>query len=208
MDNKEFLKSFLVTLTEKEANYNFMKNCLSDQERILFSLKEKHRLLISNISLDTKSSVAIQQIFDKVSDSGFKFLESLINQGLAVVYPAQPMTCFIKMGNRGKEKSVEFWLSDGQGENLLTECGGGVQTVVSLILRIYYIVKNSLRRIVFLDESFGAIYGGQIELFMSFLKSLVDSLGFEFLWVTQNNDIIEYGDTAYEMFHGKLEKKK
>jgi DNA repair exonuclease SbcCD ATPase subunit len=208
MDNKDFLDSFLTELSEKEYNYNFIKKSLVDQEEKIEELREKHRNIVKQISLDTKSSSAIQLIFDKVSDSGFKFLEDLINQGLLTVYPTQPMLCEIRIGNRGKEKTVEFWLDDGKSINPLTECGGGPQSVVSLVLRIYYIVKNNLRRVVFLDESFTAISGVQLEPFLCFLQSLVDNLGFGFIWITHNNDIIEYCDHAYEMFNGILEKRK
>lgn len=193
-------------LLRHESNYTMMLKSLSNEQQGLVEMKKKHSELMDKISLDLTSSVIIQQIFDKVSDVGFRFLEDLINKGLSAVYPDAHYQCKLDVGIRGNEKTVEFYLNEGDEWVPISECGGGPQTVISLVLRTYYIVKNNLRRVIFLDESFYAISGSQLESFVSFLKSLSTSLGFKFLWVTHNKDVMNLVEDSYEMYSGTLKK--
>lgn len=195
-------------LTRQESNHALVLSSIETQGRELAEMKKNHEDITNKISLDIKSSAVIQQIFDSVSDSGFRFLEQLIDQALIHVFPDRDFSVKIKTGVRGTEKTVELYLNDGVSENLLQECSGAVQTVVSTVLRIYYIVKNNLRRFIVLDECFYALHNQQLEYFMSFLQTLEKDLGFTFLWVTQNQLVAEYCTNVYEMFQGSAERIK
>jgi hypothetical protein len=199
------LREYLIKL---ESNKQYIETSIVQQEKELDELKLKHLELTKQAALDVKSSVVIQQIFDSVSNSGFRFLEQLLNQALAYVFPDRDFTINIKTGVRGSEKTVELFLHDGICENPLAECSGAVNTVVSVTLQVYYIIKNDLRRFIVFDESFGALHNRQLEYFMSYLKTLEKDLGFTFVWITQNQLVTEYTTDVYELSFGKAERLK
>ena len=189
------------------ANYDMVKSNLETQKGELDTLTKTHKDLTDSVALDLRSATVVQQLFDSVADSGYKFIENLINSALITVFPERDFTVKIETGIHGSQKTVKFVLNDGVCDADLHECSGAVQTVVSVILRVYYIVKNNLRRVVILDESFYALHINQVGYFIDFLKNLVRDLKFEFLWVTQNHELLNYIDNVYEISQGACIKK-
>lgn len=188
------------------ANYQMLQTNLSSQKAELKTLTEDHVSLAELVALDLRSATVVQQLFDGVADSGFRFIENLINSALITVFPERDFSVKIDTGLHGTQKTVKFILNDGVCDAELHECSGAVQTVVSVILRVYYIVKNNLRRVVILDESFYALHINQVGYFIDFLKNLVRDLKFEFLWVTQNHELLNYIDNVYEISQGSCIK--
>ena len=197
-------------LGKLESNKQLLESSIFKQREELVELKNKHVESTDQISLDIASSSVIQDIFDKVSNSGFSYLEQLLDQALTYVYPQRDFAIKIKVGVRGSEKTAEFYLWDGVCESALSECSGGVNTIVSLTLQVYYISKNSLRKLLVMDEKLGAMDKDSIQLIIPYLRMLVDELGFTILFVTQNRELCEVDviEAIYEIYKGKAEKVK
>ena len=60
------------------------------------------------------------------------------------------------------------------------------------------------RRFVLLDEAFTDLSSSYIPTFLEFMKYLVSEMGFDFLWVTQDERIKPYGDKVYEANMGRF----
>lgn len=202
--------SDLIKINEFLGNLQSNKKLVEDSVRLnleeLQKLQESHSEVVKQMSLDLKSVEVVQVLFDKVSDSGFRFLEQLLDQALLYVFPNRDFSIKIHVGLRGAEKTVEFYLHDGVCENPLSECSGAVQTVVSITLQVYYIIKNELRRFIVFDEKFGALDSAGFDPVMSYLKTLEKDLGFTILFVTHNYAFkeSELVTKVYEMYRGNI----
>ena len=195
-------------LLRKQTEYTNVINDLGMKESELKSLTEDRDSLVDTVALDTQSSDVIKKIFDSVSSEGFAFLEQMVNQALKMVFIDENYEFKIKIGSRGSERTVEFLLNDGKSENSLSECGGGVQVLVSFVFRAYYILRTKLRKVIFMDETLVQLSPQYLEPFMTFLQLLVDKFGFDFLWISHCVALESYATKFYEIFKGKLVERK
>ena len=195
-------------LVQREADLVNLNKFIAAQELDLAKIRDGYNEVVEEVELDTKSSEVIKKVFDYVSGQGFRFLENMVNLALDTVFQDENYKLRIQPGSRGREKTVEFWLHDGESENQLSECGGGVNVLVAFVFRVYYIIRFNLSKEVFLDESFVFISPQYIEPFTDFLTLLVDKYKFKFLWVSNRTDLEEHVHKYYEIRKGKLYEKK
>lgn len=202
------LKKLDEALMKKDLEYSSVVEELVRKESELKATEEKHKALVDQVTLDSEVVEVVKKLFETISAEGIKFLEDLINQALQVVFTDEYYKFKIKFGSRGNEKTAEFILNNGVTESELSECGGGVQVLVSFVFRVYYIMKAGLRRVVFMDETMSQLSVNYIESFMGFMKMLVDSYGFDFLWISHSPYVEMYCDRYYEVSKGRLYVKK
>jgi DNA repair exonuclease SbcCD ATPase subunit len=208
METVDMLKRLDEALLQKELELKSSTESLNSKLQQLQAEQEKHRVLVEQVTLDFEVIEVVKKLFETISAEGVKFLEDLINQALHVVFTDEFYLFKIKFGSRGNEKTAEFILNNGVTESELSECGGGVQVLISFVFRIYYVMYSNLRRVVFMDETMSQLSANYIEPFMAFLRMLVDTYGFKFLWVSHSPYVEMYCDRFYEVSKGRLYQKK
>jgi DNA repair exonuclease SbcCD ATPase subunit len=204
----EDLRKLDEALMKKELEYSSVVEELVRKEAETKTTEDKHKVLVGQVTLDSEVVEVVKKLFETSSAEGIKFLEDLINQALQIVFTDEYYRFKIKFGSRGNEKTAEFILNNGVTESELSECGGGVQVLISFVFRIYYIMKSNLRRVVIMDESLSQLSANYIEPFMGFMKMLVDSYGFDFLWISHSPYVEMYCNKYYEVSKGRLYEKK
>jgi hypothetical protein len=207
MTNIEKYKKIISNFDILQAKYTMAveeDKRLSDQ---LSDTQYKHRSKTNEAVLDTSSSEVVKQLFDIMSQSGFKFLEQLGTSALQTVFTDEVYEFKIHTGSRGSERTVEFYILSGGKETPLSETGGGVQCLISLVVRIFFIMKHKLRRFVVLDETLASISPQYQDSLLEFLQSLVDQLHFDFLIISHQSGLESKVTNVYECYKGRLKKR-
>ena len=182
----------------------------TEQEKLsvkVVDFQTEHKEKTSEIVLDTTSAEVVKQLFDAMAASGFKFLEQLGTSALQTVFTDEVYEFKIHVGSRGAERTVEFYILAGGKETPLSECGGGIQCLISLVVRVFFIMKHKMRRFVVLDETLASISPQYQDSLLEFLQSLVDQLHFDFLIVSHQSGLESKVTNVYECYKGKLTKR-
>ena len=196
-------------LIAKKTQYQSFIDRLAEVELIQKNLTEKHFKEVGLIALDTKVAEIVKVIFDDVSIDGRVYLENLINSCLQAVFLDENYKIEIRSSSRGPQRTAEFWLDDGKSVNPISECGDGLNAVVSFVIRIYTILKTKSRRIVIMDEPFCNLSHQYFDSLVEFLKELVKKFQFKFLWISHSLFLEEKHDIkTFRIKNGVLTGKK
>ncbi|MBD3195912.1 MAG: hypothetical protein GF317_12695 [Candidatus Lokiarchaeota archaeon] len=84
-------------------------------------------------------------------------------------------------------------------EDILYDKGGSISDIVSLGLRISFLLLQGNSRILFLDEPFRFVDKERIEFISKFLKSLTERLNIQMIIVTRDVEIIDIADKVIEI---------
>ena len=91
------------------------------------------------------------------------------------------------------EKGFEVDLKDGVGQ--------GVRTIISFVLKAYYLVNDN-SKVLMLDEKYSALSAQYIPYFMEFLKKFTEERAFIIVMITHDNRFVNYGDKVYIVADG------
>ena len=154
----------------------------------------------------------IQKLISLLTQKDLQPLETLLTRGLNTVFPERSYEIHLDVSDRGNDKTAEFMLTEHKKKGSIVtparECGYGVQTVISLILQVYYLLFNKARRVMAIDEGFTQIFEDNLVGAFDLIRYLIDELGFDFVGVTHDNRLFEYGDKIYRMNDGVLSEVK
>ena len=91
------------------------------------------------------------------------------------------------------EKGFEVDLKDGVGQ--------GVRTIISFVLKAYYLVNDN-SKVLMLDEKYSALSAQYIPYFMEFLKKFTEERDFIIVMITHDNRFVNYADKVYIVADG------
>lgn len=190
---------------------NSLEDQINTQERMLETAKKDHAEALELYGNTERGIEVMKKLIEKMSEKGIEKLKQLLAYGMAAIFEDKAYSVQIEISERGDVKTAEFYLTtvkDGksQREKLRDSVGGGIQTVVSLILRIYFILVLKQRRIICLDESLSQLSDVYLDGLFSFLRRTIDDLGFRYLWVTHDTRFISYADQLYRVREGTFKK--
>jgi len=135
-------------------------------------------------------------------------IDQLLTEGMQVVFPNQNLSVKseveIVRGKVGINTKTIATYNDGsviEGDSE-DSFGGAINTVQSVLLRIFVILKRGLRPVLVMDETLAAIEGEYITQMASFLSTLCRRFGFDILLVTHDPRLVDCADHAYRI-HNK-----
>ena len=185
------------------------KNLLNVQHTLDNKLKElkdvKENRLIQEASIKV-----INNIIELMSKENIKAIVDIATYSLQTIFVDKDYSLELEIRELRNKNTCELYLIDSTDKDniiksKIEDTGGGVQTVVSFVLQVFYILYYNLNRILFLDESLSAVSQEYIPSLMTFIKSLSEQRGFTFLCVMHDNRFFEYADKIYLMKDGVLE---
>ena len=151
---------------------------------------------IQNVSMEVQNQIKFN-------------IENIVNIALSTVFE-DPYEFRIKfsISHNKTEASMVLYKWDKEF-NPMTENGGGVVDIVSLALRVamYKLYKPQLSPIFILDEPFKNISEIYKDKAYEMLQNLQKELKLQFIFVTHEQGLQEYGDTVYKIIkRGKFAK--
>ena len=174
-ENTETLKH---ELTEKENYLNFIKIA---KDKYALAVNELYKESVENLS--NTLNAALQYIF---YDKNYK-------------------AKLILEDKRGV-KSLSIMLvdeDDGLEVDLKDGVGNGVRTVISFVLKSYYLL-NQNSKVLFLDEKYSALSIHYVPRFFEFIDKFCEDNDFIIVMISHIDNQIEHADKVYYLNDGVI----
>ena len=174
-ENTETLKH---ELTEKENYLNFIKIA---KDKYALAVNELYKESVENLS--NTLNAALQYIF---YDKNYK-------------------AKLILEDKRGV-KSLSIMLvdeDDGLEVDLKDGVGNGVRTVISFVLKSYYLL-NQNSKVLFLDEKYSALSVHYVPKFFEFVDKFCEENDFIIVMISHIDNQIEHADKVYYLNDGVI----
>lgn len=130
------------------------------QKKKLITERTKYEASLNNIK---EGSIIVNKAIEDTHRSLETSIVDVVNKALALVF-TEPYTLSFKLSQRGSNtKTSQVCINLQKGgvdfnKSLTTSIEGGMLTVVSLMLRIAFLsLKPDSRKVLLLDETFGAL---------------------------------------------------
>jgi DNA repair exonuclease SbcCD ATPase subunit len=175
-------------------------------------VENRHTRLLHDLEITAEATEYLKIMISMLSEKGLESLKNLLSQGLSTIFEGCGYSVDIRIDDHGQNKTAEFILVEplANGEfrktPLASSNGQGIVTMVSFILRIFFICHLNLRRFVIMDESLSQLSKEYVDGLFAFMRTLVDDLGFTFLMISHDQRFIPYADSVYEMNHGVIKR--
>ncbi len=180
-----------------------------DTNARLTDAEKAHGELTHDIGVLKASIEVMKQVAHALTEEGVKTLEDMVTQGLLAIYYDQKYRCLVEISERGTSKTAEIYLMDGDTKVPLKDAtGGGIQTIVSLIIRAYFIITLGLRPFLVIDEGLYALSQRYVKPMFEFLQSLRDNANFTFVIVSHDPRSFEFADVTYTIKKGEIDEQE
>jgi len=168
---------------------------------------------VSLFKLANSSKLYLERAVDVVYRSQIGDLEERINQALRFVFDDREFRIKLEIDDARGNKAVRFLLEDSTtGAPLLTDLkdgqGGGVRTVVSILIHVYYLIQKKLEPILFIDEGYAYVAEEYEDNFFEFIKGLCHAQKFKLVIISHDRRFAEACDAEYRMDMGRLSRVK
>lgn len=191
---KTDIKQSLRSIRTYEKSLQVQKNSLLTK---IVGLKDRKERLL-------KAQGVIDQTITRVSEGGIGKIESLVSEGLELVFPGEGAGFVVEKKSGAKGTSHRFLVCKGgvQGPPIDT-FGGGIVNVVQLLLRVIMIQRFGLRKLLILDESFSNVSQEYLPMVSDLLRTLCEEQGFEILLITHQPILTSSADQVYQVSKGE-----
>lgn len=201
---QERLNVIQMTIQSKLAEKKILSNQMTEIDN---EIKDLSR---TNTNLH-KAANFCDLLVEKFNQASVEDIEKLVTEGLQFVFQKPykfHMNPDVKRGNMTYNFSLEI---DGREiDNIIESEGGGIVSVISIIMRIITILiaEQPMKRVLFLDESLGMLSAEYLDNASRFIKNLGEKLSFTIVLVTHQEDFKAHADTVYEVTSGNVKKIK
>lgn len=172
--------------------------------------KEIKRLSDEKLIIDA-SWESLRHLLEEFSSESISLLQEMLLKGVRAIFNDRNYGIEVKITDK-KKKSMEIWLIENRNGILVKSevpggVGGSITVVISFLFRVFLINLYKKRPFLLLDESFTQISTSYLPNFMNFLLYLHKEMGFNFLWITQDQRLHDYFNRIYEVKMGEVNKK-
>ena len=168
-------------------------------------LAEDIARLSHEIDVTDKAVLVLNSITDEQQDAAYRQIEDLLTRGVQSIFGKDYSFHVIKY-ERNHRPEVKFAVrSPIEGghvieASIMDACGGGVASVIGVLLRVVFLVLQHRNRDqpLILDESVAHLSADHLAAFGEFLKELVEITGIQVIFVTQQREFAVYADKIYD----------
>lgn len=133
-------------------------------------------------------------------------LKDTLNTALRYIIYDKRYNCNLTLDDKRGTKTLELSLVDLDEDfevDLKDGAGQGVRTIISFILKVYYLINRG-SRILFLDEKYSALSEHYVARFFEFMKKMADERGMIIVLITHDNRFMDYADNIYTVNSGSV----
>lgn len=203
------------------ANVMKLNNYIETTSRNHAESIEQKNKLVSKIAKDTKDIALLEdtrEVFkileNKLSEANIKHVEDLCNQALQTVFDTEDIKYSINIETlvQRNNNQVQFYLTEKDLINeeeiktRIEDNGFGIQSLIGLVLQIYFIIIHGQQHILFLDESLTAISVDKLPKLKVFLNEVSKKLDFKFVLIAHVESLFCLADYRYNVVNGKIEE--
>ena len=165
-------------------------------------LKQQKEYLTFIKGAKEKYQVAINELYEE----SVVALQDTLNAALKyIMYDKNYSAKLILEDTRGT-KSLSIILvdeDDGFEIDLKDGVGQGVRTIISFVLKSYYLL-NQNSRVLFLDEKYSALSAHYVPRFYEFIEKFCEDNDFIIVMISHVDNQIEHADKVYYLIDGVI----
>lgn len=167
---------------------------LRDEQR---AQQEQHDRLV-------KLGLVLTKVSQDVSEQFLRSIEQLVSEGLQAVFDDDSIRFSLTPTVRGSVPGIKVAIETARSpltEDLLDAHGGGLVSVVGLMLRIVTLrlLSGTHRQILLLDEPLAHLSDAYVEPAAALLRRLASDLGIQVVLVTHQPDFAAHADRVYRL---------
>lgn len=194
-------------LTTIDYNIKIFSELL-DKKKIYESEIEKREKEVLQYTDRLKFLKGAREVYlnavDVLYQESIGVLQDTLNTAMQFVMKDKNYSVKLELEDKRGTKSLNLCLIDndkGFEVDLKDGVGQGVRTVISFVLKAYYLVNDN-SKVLLLDEKYSALSAQYIPYFMEFLKKFCEERDFIIVMITHDNRFMHYGDKAYIVADG------
>ena len=190
------------TIDSLEYTIKSCESLLGKEEALLESQQEievnkarcEERLLFLKGAKE-KYTIAVNELYEESIGA----LKDTLNTALKYIMFDKNYSAILELEDTRGTKSLSVSLvddDDGFEVDLKDGVGQGVRTIISFVLKSYYLL-NQNSRVLFLDEKYSALSSHYVPRFYEFMKRFCEENDFIIVMISHIANQIEHADKIY-----------
>ena len=170
------------------------------------NLKEKEEYLKFIKTSKEKYQVAVNELYEE----SIVALQDTLNAALQYIFYDKNYKAKLILEDKRGVKSLSIMLVDEDDNfevDLKDGCGQGVRTVISFVLKSYYLL-NQNSKVLFLDEKYSALSVHYVPRFFEFIDKFCEDNDFIIVMISHIDNQIEHADKVYYLNDGVITEEK
>ena len=178
----------------RENNKNLQKQIKEQKEYLTFikGAKEKYQVAVNE--LYEESVVALQDTLN----AALKYIMYDKNYSAKLLLEDVRGTKSLSIILVDEDDGFEIDLKDGVGQ--------GVRTIISFVLKSYYLL-NQNSKVLFLDEKYSALSAHYVPRFYEFIEKFCEDNDFIIVMISHVDNQIEHADKVYYLNDGVISEE-
>lgn len=192
------IKSTQSLLNKKEViqenNKSLQESLVKEKDYLTFikGAKEKYQIAVNE--LYEESIVALQDTLN----AALKYIMYDKNYSAKLVLEDARGTKSLSIVLVDEDDGFEVDLKDGVGQ--------GVRTIISFVLKSYYLL-NQNSKVLFLDEKYSALSAHYVPRFYEFIEKFCEDNDFIIVMISHIDNQIEHADKVYYLNDGVISEE-
>ena len=203
------MNSLLNTAISHQAAVESARRDIADNE-ILISREESHLQSLTQIRDITK--YAHTYLDTLVKEESGKFIENLnttLDFAFKTIFYDRDYS--VKILTEDNKTAIHLLYTDSSGNPVNTnirDCGGGIRSIVGILLQIHFLYKYKAEPIIFIDEGLSMISQEYLPIFLDLLDELALKNHLKILLITHDQRFINSSSVSnhYEVRDGEVKK--
>lgn len=193
-------------------NYRKSIDHLKSARAIIKKSKLRAEKSLDQNMTDLSNNEKVREIYQQAALNIQNYLAnhfaSIVSDALLTVFPEKNVQFSVEFVERRNTTECDFHLTqNGREYSIFNSRGYGMADLISLTLRIAYILLDNVDNVAILDEPFRNLSRDKHELASIFLSKISHELNFQFIINTHISHIEEYADNVIALkFDNKNEK--
>ena len=200
LDSLDYTIKSCSSLLNKEE---LIKDNISSLET---EIKEKEEYLKFIKTAKEKYQIAINELYEE----SVVALQETLNVALKYIFYDKNYSAKLEIEDTRGTKTLSISLVDEDDNfevDLKDGCGQGVRTVISFVLKSYYLL-NQNSKVLFLDEKYSALSVHYVPRFFEFIDKFCEDNDFIIVMISHIDNQIEHADKVYYLNDGVITEEK
>ena len=202
---KNLLDSFEYTIQSCQNLIDKENTLLENKESLELQIKEKEEYSQFLKGAKEKYTVAINELYEE----SIVALKDTLNVALKYIMFDKNYSANLVLEDQRGTKSLSIYLvddDDGFEVDLKDGVGQGVRTIISFVLKSYYLL-NQNSKVLFLDEKYSALSSHYVPRFYEFIKKFCEEHNFIIVMISHIDNQIEQADKIYYLNDGVISEE-
>ena len=173
---------------------------------ILIKKREEELENVNEVYRVTKWSYSYLDTLVKEESGKFiKRLNEILDYGVKSIFFDCQYSIEIRISENNKA-TIHLVYDDEEGNKLdpdIQSCGGGIRTVVGILMQIFFIFHYRVEKLIMVDEGFSQVSSAYLPNLFSLISELATKNGLKILLITHDNRMLPFGIKQYEIDGGK-----